>query len=388
MDISHILNHLGEERENYFNAVSPPIIQTSNFCFNTVADMRVGLQREFDAPFYTRGYNPTVAILRKKLAALEGAEDALVFGSGCAAIAAAVMSSVKSGDHVVCVQKPYSWTKKLLLNILAKYGVETTMIDGTQVENFKNAIRENTKLIFLESPNSMTFEMQDIEEVCKLAKKKNIATVIDNSYSSPLFQQPILLGADMVVHSATKYLSGHSDVVAGALCGTKEKISKIFESELMTMGAILSPHDSWLLLKGLRTLQLRAERSAASGKKIVEFLQKHPKVEKVLYPFSHDNPQLGLARKQMSNCGGMFSVILKAEKLEQVENFCNNSKRFLLGCSWGGYESLFFPVCTLFNSLNYHGSAATMPWNLVRIYVGLEDPDLLIEDLKNALEKM
>ncbi len=388
MDISHILNHLGEERENYFNAVSPPIIQTSNFCFNTVDEMRMGLQKESEAPFYTRGYNPTVAILRKKIAALEKAEDALIFGSGSAAIAAAVMSSVKGGEHVICVNKPYSWTTKLLNNLLSKYGIETTMVDGTSVENFKKEIKKNTKLIVLESPNSWTFEMQDIEEVCKLAKKNKITTLVDNSYSSPLFQQPISLGADMVAHSATKYLSGHSDVVAGVLCGTKERIKKNFESELMTLGAIISPNDAWLLLKGLRTLQLRVERSAASGKKVVEFLKEHPKAEKIYYPFINDNAQYELAKKQMSNCGGMFSVLLKAEKMQEVENFCNNAKLFLLACSWGGYESLIFPACTLYNSQNYNTSSNYLPWNLVRIYIGLEDPELLIEDLNGALGKM
>lgn len=388
MDISHILNHLGEERENYFNAVSPPIIQTSNFCFKTVDEMRIGLQKESEAPFYTRGFNPTVGILRKKIAALEKAEDALIFGSGSAAISAAVMSSVKGGEHVICVNKPYSWTTKLLNNLLSKYGVETILVNGASIENFEKAIRKNTKLIFLESPNSWTFEMQDIEAICKLAKKNKIFTIVDNSYSSPLFQQPVSLGADMVVHSATKYLSGHSDVVAGVLCGTKEKLKKIFESELMTLGAIISPNDAWLLLKGLRTLQLRVERSASSGKKVIEFLQKHPKVEKVFYPFSKDNAQHELAKKQMSNCGGMFSVLLKADKMQEVENFCNHAKRFLLACSWGGYESLIFPACTLYNSQNYNSSSNYLPWNLVRIYIGLEEPELLIEDLDGALEKM
>lgn len=388
MDLSHILNHLGEEREHYFNAVSPPIIQSSNFCFKTVEDMRMGLKHESEAPFYTRGYNPTVGILRKKIAALEEAEDALIFGSGSAAIGAAVMASVKGGEHVICVAKPYSWTNKLLNNLLSKYGVETTMVDGTSVENFEKAIQYNTKLIFLESPNSWTMEMQDIVAVCALAKGKNITTIIDNSYSSPLFQKPVLLGADMVVHSATKYLSGHSDVVAGAVCGTKERISRIFKTEFMTLGAIISANDAWLLLKGLRTLPLRMERSASSGKLIVEFLEKHPKVEKIFYPFSKNNPQYELAKKQMSNCGGMFSVLLKAEKMEQVENFCNNATRFLLACSWGGYESLIFPACTVYNSQNYNSASAFLPWNLVRIYIGLEEPDLLIEDLRGALDSM
>ncbi len=384
-DISFILNHLGEERSNYFNSVAPPVIQSSNFCFETVDEMRAGLKKEFEAPFYTRGFNPTVGILRKKIAALENSEDALVFGSGSAAIAAGVISTVAKGDHVICVNKPYSWTTKLLNNILSKFGVETTMVNGEKLSNFEEAIKENTRLIFLESPNSWTFELQDIEAVCNLAKKKNITTIIDNSYSSPLFQQPISMGADMVVHSATKYLSGHSDVVAGVLCGTRERINKIFASELMTFGGILSPHDAWLMLKGMRTLQLRMERSASSGKKIVEFLQNHPKVEKVYYPFSKENLQYELARKQMCDCGGMFSVLLKTEKMEQVELFCNNAKRFLLACSWGGYESLIFPACTLYNSQNYDGSSNYLPWNLVRIYIGLEDPEVLIEDLEKAM---
>lgn len=388
MDVSYILNHLGEDRENYYNAVSPPVIQTSNFCFKTVEKMRTCLQKELEAPFYTRGYNPTVAILRKKIAALEKAEDALVFGSGSAAIAAAVMSSVKGGEHIVCVAKPYSWTNKLMNTLLLKYGVETTMVDGNSVENFEKAIQANTQLIYLESPNSWTFELQDIESVCRLAKKKNIITIIDNSYSSPLFQQPISLGADIVVHSASKYLSGHSDLVAGVLCGKKEKIKKIFESELMTLGAIISPHDAWLLLKGLRTLPLRMERSASSGKQVAEYLQNHPKVEKIYYPFSKNNPQYELAKKQMSDCGGMFSVLLKAETMKQVENFCNNAGRFLLACSWGGYESLIFPACVLYNSQNYNSSGNYLPWNLVRIYIGHEEPELLISNLREALDKM
>ncbi len=156
----------------------------------------------------------------------------------------------------------------------------------------------------------------------------------------------------------------------------------------MTLGAIISPHDAWLMLKGLRTLQLRVERSAASGKKVVEFLQNHPKIEKIYYPFLKENPQYKLAKKQMSNCGGMFSVLLQAKNMKQVEKFCDNAKRFLLACSWGGYESLLFPACTLYNSQNYASSGNYLPWNLVRIYIGLEEPELLIEDLKKALEKI
>lgn len=386
MDLSYILNHLGEEREKYFNAVSPPIIQSSNFASNTVADMRHCLQHEFEEAFYTRGYNPTVAILRKKLAALEGADDALVVSSGSAAAALAVMANLKAGDHAVCVSKPYSWTNKLFNIILKSYGVETTMIDGTDPQNYAHAIKPNTKLFFLESPNSLTFELQDIEAVAAIAKQNNIVTILDNSYATPLYQQPIKMGIDITIHSATKYLNGHSDVVAGVLCGSKEMIDRIFASELMTIGSIISPNDAWLMIRGLRTLPLRLERSDKTAMQVVEYLENHPKVDKVLYPFSKNFPQLELAKKQMKGCGGLFSVFLKADKLEEVEAFCNSLQRFLLACSWGGHESLIFPSAALISSRSYDNPLVN--WRMIRFYVGLEDPELLIADLEQAFEKM
>lgn len=385
-DISHILNHLGEEREKYFGSVSPPIFQSSNFCFATVAEMREALKNEDSVPFYTRGVNPTVTILREKVAALESAEDALIFGSGSAAMAAAVMSSVKGKEHVICVKKPYSWTNKLLNKLLVQYGVETTMVDGTDIENFRSAIKPNTKLIILESPNSVTFEMQDIRAVAALAKQHNITTIIDNSYATPIFQRPIEMGIDMTVHSASKYFGGHSDIVAGVLTGSKKKIAEIFQSEFMTLGGIISPNDAWLMLLGLRTLKIRVERTNATAAKVVEFMENHPKVDKVFFPFSKSNPQYELAKSQMSGTGGMFSAQLKAKDIASVEAFCNSLKRFLLACSWGGHESLIFPTCTLYDSQNY--GATELPWNHIRFYVGLEEPEEIIEDLRQALEKI
>src|ERR1043165_2920332 len=191
MDLSFILNHLGEERENYFNAVSPPVIQTSNFYFRDVASLRKAFLNEKEIPIYSRGNNPTVEILRKKIAALAGAEDALVFSSGVAAIGAAVIAKVNSGDHVVCVKKPYGWTHRLLNKFLPRFGVTATMVDGTSVADFEKAIQPNTKVIFLESPNTFTFELQDIAAVVKLAKAKGITTIIDNSYSTSLGQRAI-----------------------------------------------------------------------------------------------------------------------------------------------------------------------------------------------------
>ncbi len=380
MDLSFILNHLGEEREKYFYAVAPPIIQSSNFCFPNVKTMRESFLSEIDFPLYTRGANPTVTILRKKIAALENSEDALVFGSGVAAISAAVISNVKAGDHIICIEKPYSWTNKLIGEVLKRFGVESSFIDGTEIENFEKSIQKNTALIYLESPNSITLELQDLKAVSALAKKNSITTICDNSYCSPLLQSPINLGIDIVVHSASKYLGGHSDMVAGVLCARKEIVQQIFSNEFMTFGGIISPNDAWLIIRSLRTLPLRIERSSQSAVKIVNWLESHSKVERVIYPFSKSHPQYNLAKKQMTNGGGMFSLLIKAKDISEVELFANSLKRFLFAVSWGGHESLALPVCALPNT--------TLPFNLLRFYIGLEDPELLMEDINQAFDKI
>ncbi|MCI4669419.1 MAG: aminotransferase class I/II-fold pyridoxal phosphate-dependent enzyme [Bacteroidia bacterium] len=384
MDLSYIINHLGEERESYFRAAVPPIIQSNNFIFKTAEEMRHALAHEMDEPFYTRGNNPTVSILRKKIAALEGAEEAFVFASGSAAIAAGVMSAVKAGDHIICVQKPYSWTTKLLNNLLSRFDVSSTYVDGSDPQNFEAAIQANTRLIVLESPNSITFEMQDIEAVVAIAKKHNILTAIDNSYATPLNQQPIKMGVDMVMHSASKYLNGHSDIIAGVLCCSRERAEHIFKGEYMTLGGIISPNDAWLMMRGLRTLPIRMERVSQTTPKVVAFLENHPQVEKVYYPFAQTNPQLELAQKYIKKPTGQFSMTLKANSVEEVDRFCNELTYFQMACSWGGHESLIFPMSVLYTSANY--SETTLPWNLIRFYVGLEEADILIADLQKAFE--
>ncbi len=384
MDVSYIINHLGEERENYFNAISPPIIQSSNFAFENIEMMRKGLAHEREISCYTRGMNPTVDILKKKVAALEGAEDALIVSSGCAAISSAVISCIKSGEHIVCVNNPYGWTNKLMTSFLPNFGISSTLIDGTSPENFKKAIKSNTRVFYLESPNSYTFELQDIVAVSKIARENNIITIIDNSYSTSLFQKPLALGADIVVYSASKYFGGHSDLVAGIICSSKERIDKIFKNEFMTLGNNISPNDAWLILRGLRTLPLRMEKISESTAKVVQYLKTHPKVEKIFYPFDENFEQYSLAKKQMKKCAGLFTIKLKVENLEKAENFCNSLKRFLLACSWGGHESLIFPSCIYFNS-NLKSTLANLSFDLVRFYVGLEEPEVLIEDLADAL---
>lgn len=385
-DVSYIINELGEDRASYLGSVTPPIFQTSNFCFPTVQEMRDSLAHEMDVPFYSRGHNPTVAVLRKKLAALAGAEEALVFSSGSAAIAAAVISQVKAGDHVVCVSKPYSWTNKLLSKLLSRYRVTTTFIDGRELRNWEEAIRPETRLFFMESPNSMTFDLQDIEGVVAIARARGIITVLDNSYASPLNQQPIKLGVDITTHSASKYLAGHSDLVAGVLCTSREIAEQIFEGEFMTLGGIISPHDAWLMIRGLRTLPLRMQRVAETTPQVVAYLEKHPKVEEVLYPFSPHFPQYEMAQQQMRRGTGQFSILLRAPDIASCESFCNALRRFLMACSWGGHESLIFPICTLYDSMNY--GETPLPWNFIRFYVGLEEPEVLIADLAQALDQI
>lgn len=378
MDISYILNVLGEDRENYFNAVAPPIMQTSNFAFKTVEEFREATKNELQSHLYTRGNNPTTEILRKKIAALEKTEDCLLFSSGVAAIAAAILNTVKNGDHVICVESPYSWTSYLLKNIAPQYGITTTFVDGKNIENFTAAIRANTKLIFLESPNTFWFDLQDIRAVTDLAKKHRITTAIDNSYCTPLYQQPHTLGVDLVCHTATKYLSGHSDVVAGVICGSKEKIDSIFRNEYMTFGAVLSPHDAWLMLRGLRTLPLRLEQSVSSTEKVIAHFMEHEKVEKIIYAFHPAHPQFELAKKQMKRGGGLFAMLLKTNDPKKIENFCDHLNRFLLAVSWGGYESLVFPACIK--------TGSDYPVNFVRFYIGLEAPEVLIADIEHALQ--
>ena len=384
MHLSEILTHLGEDREKYFNAVAPPIIQSSNFAFDSLESFRTAIADELNHHLYTRGNNPTVEILRKKVAALEGAEDALIVASGAAANALAIMANVKQGDHVVCIQNPYSWTKNLLVNLLSRFGVTHTFVDGTDIANIEAAIQPNTTVLFLESPNTMTFDLQDLSACAALAKRHGIVTAIDNANCSPIFQRPIEHGIDIVIHTGTKYLNGHSDVVNGVICGSKEMIQKIFASEIMTLGNIISPHDAWLIIRGLRTLDMRVRRSFESALKIAQWMESNPKFEKVLFPFLPSFPQYDLAKRQMTGCAGLITCFLKTDEIPVAEAFFAKLKRFLLAVSWGGHESLVMPTVAFYNVPTRQ--RPPYPLNMFRFYIGLEDADWLIEDLEQALE--
>lgn len=386
MELSYILNELGEDREHYFNSIAPPIIQTSNFKFNTVDEMRQRFKDEYGGYIYSRGLNPTVDILRKKLAALDEAEDALVFNSGASAIFSSVVPFVSSGDHIISVRNPYTWAQRLFNDFLPRFGVQTSYVDGKLLSDFENVIQENTKLIYLESPNSWDFGLQDIAAISKFAKNRNCLVVIDNSYCSPYYQKPILLGADLVLQSATKYLAGHSDVVCGVLSGRKELIQKIFNLEYLTAGNGIQPFNAWLLMRGLRTLPARMDRIAKTTQVVLEYLKQHPKIESVIFPLDADFPQVELARKQMQGACGLLSFIVKTTDPKSIERFSESLKHIMMAVSWGGYESLIIPRIAGMELKDFNPSDPMQ--RLIRLYVGLEDADYIIADLDQALKSI
>lgn len=384
--LSYILNELAEDRDEYYRAVAPPIVQTSNFAFSKVENLRKAFEDEYSSWIYSRGLNPTVDILRKKLAALDGAEDCLVFNSGAAAIFAAVLANVKSGDHIVSVQSPYSWAQRMFDVILPRFNVTVTYVDGREIHNFLSAITPSTTVIYLESPNSWFFDLQDLQAVAEIARERNIVTICDNSYCSPLYQQPIALGIDLVLQSATKYIGGHSDTVAGVLTGSRARIEKIFNSEYLNIGSGIQPFNAWLLIRSLRTLKARMERIERTTVEMIAFLKKHPRVEKLIFPYEPDFPQYELAKKQMSGACGLFTFILQTERRETIETFCESLQHILMAVSWGGHESLILPKCAGLKPEEFdpHNEGHRS----LRFYAGLEDAAWLTDDLARAFDKI
>jgi cystathionine beta-lyase/cystathionine gamma-synthase len=382
MDLSYIINELGEDRENYFDAVSPPIIQTSNFRVRTVDGLRSLFADEYSGYLYSRGLNPTVDILRRKLAALDGAEDCLVFNSGAAAIFAAVLANVKSGDHIVSVRKPYTWAERMFEVVLPRFGIRTSYIEGTEIDQFERAILPSTSVIYLESPNSWDYRLQDLRAVAELARSERITTLIDNSYCTPLYQKPLDMGIDISLQTATKYIGGHSDTVGGVLCGSSAMVKKIFDSEYLNIGSGIQPFNAWLLIRGLRTLPARLERISQSTIAVLEYLRQVPAVSRVLFPLDRGFPQYELAGRQMRGACGLLSFQVRAENRQEIVHFCESLKHILMAVSWGGHESLILPQCASLDDADF--DPAQPDHCLLRLYIGLEDPDYLIADLAQA----
>jgi cystathionine beta-lyase len=377
-----ICTHLGDEYSRFHGAVVPPIYENTLFVFPTFEEYVKARSDEMKHYVYWRGTNPTVEIVERKLAALEGGESCKCMASGMAAIAAALLSQVRSGEHIVCVSHVYEESKKLL-QYLEKFGVSYTVTSSTSIADIEAALRPQTRVIFMESPTSYTFQLVDLQAVSRLAKDRGIRTIIDNTWATPIFQKPLKLGIDMVVHSASKYLGGHSDLGGGAVIGSEEDLKSIFNNEYLLFGAAMAPFEARMLLKGLRTLPLRLKAQEQSALQVASFLEGHPEVSCVHYPGLESHPDNALARRQMSGTSGLLSFELRQANFEAVKSFINRLKLFQIGVSWGSFESLILSPNEGTNEEQLRSEGISP--GLIRISIGLEDTRDLIRDLDEAL---
>lgn len=375
-----------DDRQNdASSAMAPPIYQTSTFRAGAKNDFNQMSSTARHEEFYTRYGNPTRARAERLIARLEGAEAALLTSSGMGAMSTAVLSLVSQGDHVVAQTNHYGGTTTLVREILPKFGVEFTTVEQSDVGEFEKAVRETTKLIIVESPSNPLMKITDLRAVANLAKEKNILTLADNTFATPFNQRPVELGIDLVMHSATKYLNGHSDVIAGAIAGSTALLNKIWKTYIV-LGTALSPFDSWLVLRGMRTLSLRVARQNDTAMKIARFLQSHPKVKSVNYPGLEDHPQHALARSQMSGFTGMLSFELEGG-VETAERFINHLEIISCAASLGGIESLIVrPAAMLSQQITEEDfEKIGISPELLRLSVGLESEKDLFAELERAL---
>ena len=377
MRAEEICTHYSEDPSRFAGAVTPPIFQSSLFteCEGNEGD-REGRYA------YTRVSNPTTEIVENKVAALEQGEAAKCFSSGMGAISAAMMHYLKKDSHVVAVASIYGPAHRFLAEYMKRFGVAVTFVKGTDTEEIEGAMRENTDLIYLESPSTYLFLVQDLAKIAEIAKRHHAATVIDNTYCTPIFQKPLTLGIDMVVHSASKYLGGHSDIIGGVVIGRKEDIDQIAQSERELFGAVMSPFDSWLMLRGIRTLPVRMKQHMANAMEMAAYFQELPVVKEVIYPWWETHPQYELAKKQMTGASGLMSVVFDLPG-EQIKRIVRELEFFHRGPSWGGFESLISPV-----GADLEQDNETMKKGLVRLHIGLEGADLLKEDFERAVKNV
>lgn len=365
--------------------VSFPIYQAATF---QLADVQTGARyagTQQPESYYTRWGNPTVQVWEKVVADLEGGERGIAFSSGMAAISTTLFALLRPGDHVVASQSLYAATTEILNRDLREFGVETTFVDPTRPEQFLDATTSKTKLIYMESPDNPGLLLTDIEAVARVAKTRGILTIADNTFCSPYNQRPLELGVDIVVHSATKYLSGHSDVVAGVVVTSNDLAAKIWRMQKL-LGGCLDPHAAWLLLRGAKTLAVRVERSNDNAMAVARALEAHPKVERVMYPGLESHPQHELARRQMHGFGGMISFEVRGGR-EAGIRFVQSTRIAVLAVSLGGVETLIeHPASMTHATLSDDElrSAGVSP-GLIRLSVGIEDADDLIDDLTTAL---
>jgi len=369
--------HAGQKTEETSGAVMPPIFQTS-----TYEQSAPNVHKGYD---YARVGNPTRTALEKLIAGLEGAEQCACFASGVAAMDA-LMKMFRPGDHIISSNDLYGGSYRLFTSIFEPYGIEFSFIDMTNLDLVKDSIKSNTKMMWIETPTNPLLRIVDLKKLISIAKKENILTIVDNTFASPYLQRPLEFGADAVLHSATKYLAGHSDVIHGAVASSHPKIMDNLRFQVKSTGAVPGPMDCYLTLRGIKTLAVRVERSVQNAKAIAQFLDSHPLVEKVLYPGLASHPQHELAKSQMDDFGAMLSFTLKDDSIDAAVKFMSSTKIFTLAESLGGVESLISNPASM-----THGSIpkdlrekAGLSDSLIRISVGIEDVEDLISDLEQA----
>ncbi|KPJ74301.1 methionine gamma-lyase [candidate division TA06 bacterium DG_78] len=388
MHIETNIVHGGQHPDKLHGAVSPPIYQTSTFAFRDAdhgARLFMGKEEGY---IYTRLSNPTIDLLANKIALLESTEAGLIFSSGLAAIFNVVVTLVKSGEHVISDNTIYGGTFALFKNILPRLGIEVTFIDTTDIDQLTSSIKKNTRLVFTETPANPTLKIIDIAKCAEVVHKNNLPLCVDNTFATPYLQRPAEFGSDIVVHSATKYLGGHGDIIGGVVVGKKEFIKNLWE-DAKEIGASNSPFNAWLILRGLKTLAVRVEKHCANAMEIAKYLSKHNKVERVYYPGLPSHPGHEIAKKQMSHFGGMLAFDVKGGK-EAGKVIMNSVKLCILAVSLGDVDTLIEHPASMTHStysdeeLRECGIAP----GFIRISVGLENAKDLIKDLEQALSKI
>lgn len=374
--------HGGSEPEHKSGPLATPIFQTSTF---SVEDNDEQARVTHSDKFYTRYGNPTHTVAEKTIAELESAEAALLFASGMAAITTSILALVRAGDHIVAQADLYGGTLKFLSQWLPKFGVETSFVETTRADDFERVIRPNTRLMYLESPTNPTLKLVDVRRAVAIAKAHGLTTLMDNTFATPINQRPIESGVDIVLHSATKYMGGHSDLIAGVAAGSEKFMQQIWETRTV-LGGTMDPQGAFLLLRGLKTLVVRVERHNQNALRIAQFLEKHPRVKRVNYPFLSSHPQHALAVKQMSGGGGLLSVEIDGTA-EEARRFTESLRMFALAPSLGGVDSLVtLPVVTSHAMVSpEERKRMGITDQLVRLAIGIENADDLIADLEQAL---
>lgn len=378
-----IAAHYGEEYEHYYNAITPPVFMNSLNVFETIDEYYDFDRRDKHKYCYGRVQNPTVRILEDKLAAMEHGIGALAFASGMAAASTAVLTAVKAGSHVVCIHNAYGPLKDFIAGYCKEHmNVKTDFVRGDSIEDFENVVTDATDLIILESPSSVIFSLQDIEAVSRLAHAHGALVYIDNTYCTPIYQKPLDLGADIVMHTTSKYIGGHSDVIGGILAVKDEELFRKLAQSRELMGGIAGPAEAWLMIRGLRTMETRIARHQEIALLVAEYLENHKKVRKVYYPGLASHPQKDLVQKQMSGSTGLLSFEIDGTP-EQAVKLAEHLQIFKIGVSWGGFESLVFtPYLRLSDS---ESRVLGGDRNMIRIHCGLEGAEVLIADLEAAL---